>query len=109
MTFAFGQTVTIVRGGAVTFPTMGDLPSTTSTDVDNCATWPAQSNELIFGQDTVTWNLELVVPAGTDLLATDQVVISGVTYDVVGQPMDWRSPFTGWAPGRQVHLQTSTG
>lgn len=110
MGFPFGETVTIVRRVAPVFPTMGDAPAVaTSTVIDNCAVWPTTTAELVNGQDTVTWQLELVVPEGTDILPTDQVAYKGVTYDIDGRPQDWHSPFTGSKPGIVVNLKTATG
>lgn len=108
--FPFGETITIVRLAPPTFPTMGDAPAVaTSTDIDNCAVWPTQTTELIVGQDTVTWDLDLVVPFGTDVRSDDQVEYEGVTYDIVGRPQPWRSPFTGSTPGTVINLKSSTG
>lgn len=62
----------------------------------------------------------LLVPAGSDVLSTDRVIIHprGVAlipaedkvtrkenaYQVLGRPMDWSSPLTGWAPGMEITL-----
>lgn len=107
--FAFTETLTIIRPDPPVFPTMGNAPTTTSTVVCGCTSWPTQTSELVFGQDTVTWDREAVFPIETDIRATDQVVRHGVTYRVVGQPQHWKSPFTGRRPGIVVQLKAATG
>lgn len=109
MAFAFTETLTIIRPDAPVFPTMGDAPTTTSTDVSGCISWPTATSELVFGQDTVIWDREAVFPAGTDIKATDQVERLGVIYDVSGRPQHWESPFTGSRPGIVVQLKSATG
>lgn len=110
MSFPFGVMVTVTRQAAPVFPTMGDAPAVaTTTDIDNCAIWPTTTAELVSGQDTVTWDLTLVVPEGTDILATDKVTFDSTVYEIVGQPQDWRSPFTGSTPGIVVQLKAGTG
>lgn len=108
--FAYAETLTVLRRGSVVYPTMGDAPAVaTSTPVDGCALWPTLTAELVTGQDTVNWDMEALFPPDTDIVATDQVIARGITYDVVGQPMDWRSQLTGKRPGIQVQLKAATG
>lgn len=108
--YPMGESVSIVRGEAPVFPTMGDAPATASTTViDGCAIWPTVTTEIVTGQDTVTWDLECLLPPDTDILPTDRVLFDGETYDVVGRPMRWRSPITGRKPGIQVNLKSQTG
>lgn len=108
--FTEGQTVTVLRRAAPVFPTMGDYPAPdSSTDVKGCAIWPTTSTETVNGQDTVVWGLTVLLPVGTDVLATDQVAFKGITYDVNGQPFTWHSPMTGHEPGVEVQLRAATG
>lgn len=81
---------------------------------------PAGSTETIGGQDTVTQQDTLYLPTGTDVQATDVVLIDGSLatgqpdggelYQVDGRPSVWVSPFPGnWAPGIAATLQRITG
>lgn len=70
---------------------------------------PAGSVEVVQGQDTVTTSPSVYLPSGTVVNAVDQVTVRGVTYDVAGDPQDWRHPWTGWQAGIVVRLQAVTG
>lgn len=55
----------------------------------HCIVWPRTSEEL--GKGTVIIEGENVfTPPGADVLATDQVELRGVRYDVEGKPGDYR-------------------
>ena len=49
------------------------------------------------------------LPTGTDITPADRVVVRGVTYEVDGDPADWRSPFSGWRHGLAVSLKRFGG
>lgn len=106
----YGETVTILRMAPPVFPTLGNktTPAVAST-IDGCAFWPTTTAELIFGQDTVTWDASALLPPDTDIEATDQVQVRGQLYDVVGQPQFWRNNFTGREPGYLVQLKAASG
>lgn len=103
---AAGDTVTVTR---VTTDSFGDRTDGASHDVSGCAIWPTSSVETVDGQDSVVWGLTVLMPSDSDVLATDRVVVRGVTYDVNGQPALYRSPITGTEAGIEVHLQAHTG
>lgn len=96
-----GETVTIVRPGAVTSQDaygndVHDPP--TEIAVPGCGIEPRHgsgSDELTQARDTVIAGLTLYAPAGTDLRATDQVRVAGELYDVDGRSGSYSSPFTG--------------
>lgn len=113
--FAHGEAVTRLRGT----PKVGDY-SSEETDLDwtlpdvleipGCGFNPGQSSEPVQdARNSVVTQPEVYAPAGTDVLAGDRLVVRGVTYDVDGTPADWRSPFTGWAPGLVVALKGVEG
>ncbi len=77
--------------------------------LERCATWAGPSSERTDNQTQVTVDRTVVLPAGTTVLATDEVTVRGQRYTVVGQPADDRSPFTGWAPGVVVELRKVSG
>lgn len=106
MTFPFAETVTIIR--------QVQGPSRSKTDglshmQTGCAVWPMTSSEVITGQDTVTWDYTVLMPADTDVLSTDVVVCRGTRYAVTGMPGSYASPLTGTSAGLEVHLTTATG
>ena len=49
------------------------------------------------------------MPAGTVVTPEDQIVYEGVTYEVMGAPEAWTSPFTMLRGPVQVHLRVVTG
>lgn len=54
-------------------------------------------------------DFDLYLPSGSDVVSTDRLIVRGKTCDIVGDPFDWRSPFTGWAPGMLVRASIREG
>lgn len=106
MTFPFGKTITVTRQ---TVNPDGDRTPGASFPVEGCAFYPNTSQELVNGQETVTWDRTVLCPPGTDVRPTDTVTVDGVVYEVYGQPMAWQSPITGFSSGVEVLLRTQTG
>jgi hypothetical protein len=65
----------------------------------------------------------IYAPFNADILPTDRVILIGqdkvfppandprrrtAAYQVLGQPMDWQNPLTGWSPGTEVGLEKVT-
>lgn len=112
MGFASGETVTIVRRGAVTGQdTYGNdvYAAAGETDVPGCAVAVSSSSEDVTARDQVSSSATVWPPHGTDIRPTDQMRVRGVLYDVQGTPGDWRSPFTGIAAPLQVELSRVVG
>lgn len=113
--FAFGETVTRLRGAPATDPYSGqatgiDWDTADELDIDGCGFNPGQSSEpLQEARNAVLTQPEVYAPVGSDVLAGDRVVVRGKTYDVDGDPADWRSPFTGWQPGMVIALKRVEG
>ena len=92
--FAAGETVVVVR--AAGRDRNGDQTgSPVETTVPGCAVWPAGTAEVQQASTQVTADLTVMLPPGTDIVATDQVRVRGQLYRVTGQPADYRSPLTG--------------
>lgn len=109
MTFPFAQTVTLVKRVKSGTDGLGnDVFTTTTTDVPGAFN-PGTSAELVQGQDVVTTQPTVYLPAGTDVVATDAVQVAGEQFEVDGSPNVWTNPFTGWAPGVEVKLRRVTG
>lgn len=104
--FPYGKTVTII---SQTVDNFGDRTDGSSTVVDDCAVYQTPGVEQVGGQDTVVYDLTVILPPGTSVSSTDRVTIDGVTYEVASEPIAWRSPFTGTEPGVQITARKVTG
>lgn len=112
--FAHGETVTRLRAGTVSDPYSGettpDWSIATSLSIDGCGFDPGGTGErLDLARNVITTQPKVYAPTGSDVLASDRLVVRGVTYEVDGRPEDWRSPFTGWQPGLVIPLKASEG
>lgn len=116
MIVPFPETVTVVR--IIAGPHGSRTPGETH-DVEGCAVYPRATkastnvtrggNESLVADDLVEFGLAVLMPPGSDVLATDQVIARGKTYEVDGQPQDWSSPLSNFSPGREVLLKQETG
>jgi hypothetical protein len=113
--FPYGETVIRQRGAVVTDPYSGEATGVDWDDPDEhevpgCAFNPGRSSEpLQDARNAVTSQPEVYAPAGVDIVAGDRLVVRGLTFEVDGDPADWISPFTGWAPGLVVALKRTEG
>jgi len=107
VTFLHGETVTVTRPGtqsgaddALGNPTRSAASTFEVDDVGVAPLTPQESAEL-WGPDN-QGGYTLYLPQGTQLRSTDLVTVRGEAGFQVQGPADlvqWRSPFTGWAPG----------
>lgn len=107
MIFPYGETAVRIRttpGGRDPYgDPIGDVE--TRTDITGCAVAPRQAGEQIGqGRIAVTSGVTLYLPPGADVLPSDRFEVRGAEWEVEGEPAVWRSPFTGWEPGREVQL-----
>jgi hypothetical protein len=112
--FAYGETVQVLTAGTTTDPysneSAADWSTPTSLDVPGVGVEPRPSGEpLQDARNQVTSGFTLYMPPGSAITAQNRVVVRGVTYDVLGEPAVWRSPFTGWEPGIVVQVERSEG
>lgn len=110
MDFAYGETVSVLSPGSAADPysgeTQDDWSSPTSVSVAGVAVEPRPSGEpLQNARNQVTSGFTLYVPSGTTISARNRVTVRGDTFNVVGEPATWRSPFTGWEPGLVVQVE----
>jgi hypothetical protein len=115
----FGETVTRLRGVSVSDPYSGDtVTDWTSPDelpVPGVAVEPTTEaatqtrNAQTERRQQITTGYRLYCPPAADIAAGDRVRVRGRNHRVVGEPDDWRSPFTGWAPGLVVTLERVEG
>lgn len=113
--FAFGETVTRLRGTPVTDPysaevTDLDWANPDALPIPGCGFAPSGSTEpLEQGRSAVITTPTVYAPAGADVLAHDRLIVRGRTWQVKGDPADWRHPMTGWTPGLVIQLEEVAG
>jgi hypothetical protein len=108
--YAAGETVTVLRRAAAGPDADGnDAWTTVEQEVPGCAVWPRGSSELVQGQDTVIVGLQVLLPAGTQVSATDRLRVRGAVYEVEGESGAWAAPWGGWPGGVEVALTRATG
>jgi hypothetical protein len=113
--FAYGETFTRLRGTPVTDPYSGEATgiswdSPNSLAIPDCGFNPGRSTEPVQdARNAVITQPEVYAPTGSDVLAGDRLVVRGVTFEVDGNPGDYRNPFTGWRPGIVIALKEVAG
>jgi head-tail adaptor len=111
--FPAGETVTVVRAALVDDGygnQVRDWPNATRTPHQGCAVAQNGRDESLTGdRNVVASDLVVFMPSGTDVAATDRLEIRGRDYEVVGEPFDWVSPFTGSAFGVAVYCNRAEG
>lgn len=109
MTFPFGQPITLIKRTKGVRDSFGnDTWTTTSTQVTG-AFDPGTSTEQVQGQDVVTMQPRVFLPAAVDVAVIDAIQVGGQIFEVDGAPNHWTSPLTGWSPGIEVRLKRVTG
>lgn len=106
-----GLTVTQLRAAVTGQDGLGnDIYAWTAAPVQAYAFVPGQTTEAVQGTEQVSAAAELYLPPGTDVAPTDQFELpDGTTWNVLGQPSPYNSPFTGIGGTVMVRLQRVTG
>jgi hypothetical protein len=109
MTWPHGETVTRLRAHPVPDPYSGDTVLSWETPdelpIQGAAVAPVQAaptesrNAVGETRSAVSSGFTVYLPTGSDVTARDRIRVRGKVYRVAGEPADWRSPWTGWAPG----------
>lgn len=114
--FPYGETVAVVRAGLVDDGYGNQVPgwpAATSTPYEGCAVAQGardRATEIPGGdRNVVISDLVVFMPSGADVTATDRLEIRARVYEVVGEPFDWRSPFTGTRFGVAVYCNRVEG
>lgn len=109
--YAYGETVTVRRATQTGTDRYGNpVLSWTDTPVPGCAVAPGTSLEPPeIGRSAVITGLVVYFPAGTDIRASDRLVVRGREVAVDGDPADWRNPYTGNRPGIAVATKDVEG
>ena len=106
------ETVTRLRATTTTDgygDTVTDWSSPSSLVLSARGVEPVSSSEDNDGRQAVITGFRVYLGAGADVLAGDRVVMRGTTYDVDGQPADWRSPWGTSLGGIVVALTAVSG
>lgn len=73
-----------------------DVYGEVEVQVTGCAISPGNSSENWQGTEQITSDVTVHAPLATVVdLPLDYMVIAGVQYNIVGNPRNWVSPFTG--------------
>lgn len=113
--FAFGETVTRLRGVAVDDPysdedTAFDWDAADELDIPGCGVAAGTTTDPnLDARDMVVSDFTVYAPAGTEVFPSDRVIVRGFICEVVGRPFEWRSPYTGWTPGVVVQANVVEG
>jgi hypothetical protein len=109
MNFPHGETVDVLTAGSVADPYSGEPSEWWDTPVEvthaGVAVEPRPSEEPVQdARNAVTSGFTLYgLPAGS-VTPANRVRVRGEVYDVLGEPAEWRNPFTGWEPGIVVQV-----
>ena len=108
MDFPSGVMLTI-RSVTTTIDPLGDSTTTTvETPWGPCAIAPRTASENADPTRPAVIIGKTVYGPTVTLDADDQILIDGIAYEVDGEAGDWRSPFTGWAPGMEVPVKRAS-
>lgn len=111
----YGETVTRQRGVAVTDPYSGeatglDWTAPATLAIDGCGVASGTSvDPNLDARDMVVSDFTIYAPADADVTPADRLVIRSLVCEVVGRPFAWRSPFTGWEPGKVIQANVVEG
>lgn len=106
MIAVYGKTIAIVPQ---TVDKYGNRTAGVAVTVPGCVVYDTPGAEAVHGQDTVTYTATVLAPPGTVVEPTDRIIVDGVTFEVVGNPIVWVSPHTGESPGVQINLRVVVG
>lgn len=114
--FTHPEPVTILTAGTDENPFSGE-PSESwevalgaTQRVDHCAVAPGGSLEpLMDGRTPVDSDFDLLFDHDPQATSTNRVIVRGLTCNIVGRPMWWRSPFSGWDAGWVVQAKIREG
>lgn len=111
MTYPTGETITITRRTVAGEDSYGNATyTTTATTVDDVPVAPRTSGDVTEnGRDGQVIGLTIYPSSDVDIQADDVIGVRGGTYRIVGDPADWRSPWSGWDPGYAVDLERAEG
>jgi head-tail adaptor len=87
-----------------------DVRESTETPVDAVAVWPRSSDEQTQGRETLFVGLNMLLPFGTAVHATDRLRYDDKVWEIEGEPgPHGPSPITGHVACVEVKLRRVTG
>lgn len=108
-----GETVTLLRRVETGTDRYGNptfdwpLPGE---ELRNCGVAPRATDEPEeIARTPVYQGLTVFAPVGTVVGPHDRLIVRGEVFEVVGEPGDWRSPFSGWRPGVVINVDRWEG
>lgn len=110
-----GETIVRLRRRLVDDPysgeaTLGDWSDADELEIKGVAIAPTSSVEVDeAGRQMVVTGVSIYGAADADIAAEDRLRARSGLWDVVGDFVVWRSPFTGWEPGAQASIKKATG
>lgn len=114
--FPYGEPVAVLRAGLVEDGYGNSTPdwaAATSTRYEGCAVGQGAkgtgTEDATGDRNVVVSDLVVFMPTGADVRATDRLEIRDRVYEVVGEPFDWFSPFTGTRFGVVVYCNRAEG
>lgn len=108
-----GETVTVQTGTATTDRNGNSVVSwadPTETSIDGVALAPIQAGEdNANSRQGVVIGWTAYIPPGNSIEPTARIVARGNTYEIDGEPADWRDPYTGRKAGLELTLRRVEG
>lgn len=110
-----GETVVRLRRKLVHDPysgeeTLSDWGNAEELEIKGVAIAPTSSVEVDeSGRQMVVTGMSIYGAAGADIAAEDRVRARSGLWDVTGDYLVWRNPFTGWEPGAQASIKKVGG
>lgn len=86
-----------------------DTYAFTEVNVGPCSVQQTTSREAVNFADQVATSVLVFMPYGTNVSFLDAVIIDGVEYEVIGDPDNWISPFSGHTAPVRVSGQLVKG
>lgn len=105
MEFRTGRSVRFVHRQLTGVDSFGnDVYGSLAVDVQGCAVSPGSSSEDWQGTATITSEVTVHAPVKTMVnLPLDQMIIDGKTFNIVGEPNSWASPWTATTGYMEIH------
>lgn len=110
-----GETVVRLRRRMVVDPyseeeTLADWDSADELEIKGVAIAPSSSVEVDeAGRQMVVTGMSIYGAPDDDIAEHDRIRARSGVWDVNGEYLTWKSPFTGWEPGGQASIKKASG
>jgi SPP1 family predicted phage head-tail adaptor len=100
------ESITQTRRNSTSVDSYGQPVYTTTTSTVNAiVSVRVSGTNFDADQIVLTEGLTIYLPSGHDVRDDDTFTIRGNTYQMDGDPFDWRNGLGSWSPGTVVNLQ----